>query len=216
MLRRSTFREIGQSLGRYLAILAIVALGVGFFSGLKVTKADMVSTTNGYLQEHKFFDYELISTLGFDDDSVAFVAEDAHVRTAEGAVSADAIVNVAAEGENVYHAMTVTKTVNTLKLTAGRMPESADECVLDAKAQTKQVLGKYLTVSDANSSDTAKLFKYRKYKVVGLVDSPLYLNFQRGATSLGNGSVTGFFCIPKTGFAADAYTEIYVRLKKAV
>lgn len=215
MLRRSTFREIGQSLGRYLAILAIVALGVGFFSGLKVTKADMVSTTNGYLQEHKFFDYELISTLGFDDDSVASVAEDAHVRTAEGAVSADAIVNVAAEGENVYHAMTVTKTVNTLKLTAGRMPESADECVLDAKAQTKQVLGKYLTVSDANSSDTAKLFKYRKYKVVGLVDSPLYLNFQRGATSLGNGSVTGFFCIPKTGFAADAYTEIYVRLKKS-
>ena len=31
MIWKSTFREIKESLGRFLAILAIVALGVGFF-----------------------------------------------------------------------------------------------------------------------------------------------------------------------------------------
>ena len=36
---KSTFREIKGSFGRWFAILAIVALGVGFFSGLKVCKA---------------------------------------------------------------------------------------------------------------------------------------------------------------------------------
>lgn len=214
MLRRSTLREIKQTLGRYLAILAIVALGVGFFSGLKVTKTDMVSTADSYLQSHKFYDYELISTLGFDDKSVAAAEKSGDVRAAEGSVSTDALVDVVGTGDNVYHAMTITKKVNTLKLAAGRMPKAADECVIDAKHQKKSILGKYLRISGANPSDTARLFKYRKYRVVGLVESPLYLNFQRGSTSLGNGSVAGFFCIEKAGFTADYYTELYVRLKK--
>lgn len=214
MLRRSTFREIGQSLGRYLAILAIVALGVGFFSGLKVTKADMVSTTDDYLHHHKFYDYQLISTLGFDDDSVAAVAKNARVRAAEGSVSTDVLAEAGKTGDGVYRAMTVTKSVNTLKLTAGRMPKSADECVLDAKNQKKEILGSFLTISADNEAGTTKLFRYQKYKIVGLADSPLYLNFQRGATSLGNGSVAGFFCVPKDGMTAEAYTEIYVRLKQ--
>lgn len=214
MLRRSTLREIRQSLGRYLAILAIVALGVGFFSGLKVTRTDMVSTANSYLQSHKFYDYKLVSTLGFDDKSVAAAEKSSGVRTAEGSVSTDALVDVAGSGDNVYHAMMITKKVNTLKLAAGRMPKAADECVIDAKHQEKSILGKYLRISDANASGTDKLFKYRKYRVVGLAESPLYLNFQRGSTSLGNGSVAGFFCIEKAGFSADYYTELYVRLKK--
>lgn len=214
MLRRSTLREIRQSLGRYLAILAIVALGVGFFSGLKVTRTDMVSTTDGYLRAHKFYDYQLISTLGLDDDSVAAAAKSPQVRTAEGSFSTDVLADVAGAGDDVYHAMAVTNTVNTLKVTAGRLPRSADECVLDVKNQKKSVLGKYLTVSQSNDTDTSKLFRYSRYRVVGLVDSPLYLSFQRGTTSLGNGSVAGFFCIPKDGFSADYYTEIYVRLKK--
>ena len=70
MLKKSTFREIRSSLGRYLAILAIVALGVGFFSGLKVTQEAMVKTTDSYLSEHNLFDYRLVSTLGFEGKDV--------------------------------------------------------------------------------------------------------------------------------------------------
>lgn len=214
MLRRSTLREIRQTLGRYLAILAIVALGVGTFAGLKVTRTDMVSTADSYLQSHRFYDYKLISTLGFDDKNVAAAEKSSGVRAAEGSVSTDALVDVAGTGDNVYRAMTITKKVNTLKLAAGRMPKAADECVIDAKYQKKSILGKYLRISGANTPDTAKLFRYRKYRVVGLAESPLYLNFQRGSTSLGNGSVAGFFCIEKAGFTADYYTELYVRLKR--
>ena len=56
MLRKSTLREIKNSLGRYLAILAIVALGVGFFSGIKVTSEAMIKTADEYLADHDFFD----------------------------------------------------------------------------------------------------------------------------------------------------------------
>jgi len=63
MLKKSTFREIKNSLGRYLAILAIVALGVGFFAGLKVTQDAMVSTTGNYLEDQNFFDYRVLDAL---------------------------------------------------------------------------------------------------------------------------------------------------------
>ena len=74
MLRRSAFREIRSSLGRYIAIIAIIALGVGFFAGLRVTKTDMVKTTDTYVREHGLFDYRLLSTVGYDADDVAALA----------------------------------------------------------------------------------------------------------------------------------------------
>jgi len=92
MLRKTTFREIRRSLGRYIAILAIVALGVGFFSGLKVTREAMVSTANDYLTAQHMFDYRLISTLGLDDQSVSEAAALPGVRAAEGSISKDVII----------------------------------------------------------------------------------------------------------------------------
>ena len=71
MLKKSTFREIKTSLARYLAIFAIVALGVGFFSGLRDCKESMVSTASRYLERTNFYDYQILSSYGADDDSVA-------------------------------------------------------------------------------------------------------------------------------------------------
>ena len=74
MMRRTTFREIKNSFGRFMAIFAIIALGVGFFSGLKETKPYMVKTITDFLQEMNFYDLHLLSTLGFTDEDVERVA----------------------------------------------------------------------------------------------------------------------------------------------
>ena len=92
MLFRSTLREIKNSMGRYIAILAIIALGVGFFAGLKVCRDEMISTADDYLNESRFFDYQLMSTLGYDDDSVDYVAEALPDATVEGYDSYDVLV----------------------------------------------------------------------------------------------------------------------------
>ncbi len=63
---KTTIREIKKSLGRYMAILAIVMLGVGFFTGLKATTPAMIATEGAYLEEQDFFDFRLLSTIGFD------------------------------------------------------------------------------------------------------------------------------------------------------
>ena len=119
-------------MGRYLAILAIIALGVGFFSGLKVTKPGMVETGNKYLREHNFYDFRLLSSIGFDADAVEEMRKQEHVLAADGSYYEDMIYEDADGKEKVLRAQSITEHVNTLELRDGRMPEADDECVVDA------------------------------------------------------------------------------------
>ena len=78
-----TMRNIRASFMRYLAILLIVMLSVGFFSGLKITRDAMAKTGGDYLTEQHFYDYELISTLGFTEDDVQAFSDASDVQAAE-------------------------------------------------------------------------------------------------------------------------------------
>ena len=121
---KSTLREIKQSFGRFIAILAIVALGVGFFAGLKVTKSAMVKTTENYLEEHGFYDYRLLSTMGFEQEEAEYLRQKADVWAAEGAVSFDIIYQNATGNESVAKVHSITERLNKLELLKGRMPEA--------------------------------------------------------------------------------------------
>ena len=133
MLAKTVLRTSRKSLGRYLAVLSIIALGVGFFAGLRVTNESMVSTLDGYLDELQFYDLELVSTLGLTEDDVKAFSELDGVKTAAGSVSAD-FIYVAGDGSDaVLHAHTMLDGMNKLDIVSGRYPEKADECVVDNK-----------------------------------------------------------------------------------
>ena len=89
MLKRVFLRQIRQSLGRYVAIILIIALGVGFFTGLRVTKTAMVQTADIYLSQHNFYDFRLISTLGFTQEDVDTLQSDASLIAVEGEIAVD-------------------------------------------------------------------------------------------------------------------------------
>ena len=89
MMKKTTLREIKESLGRYLAILAIVALGVGLFAGLKITRSVMVESADAFWQEKQLYDYRLLSTLGFEEEDVQALAQKEDIRAVQGAVEAD-------------------------------------------------------------------------------------------------------------------------------
>lgn len=214
MLRKSTLREIKNSLGRYLAILAIVALGVGFFSGIKVTREAMVKTADDYLSNHEFFDYKVVSTLGFEKKDVAALSKEAYVKSAEGSISTDVLFSMNDDADRVLMVHSVTDKVNQLSLESGRMPKADNECVIDYRLADDDAIGKKIVISGENEKDTRDMFKYKEYTITGLAISPYYMNFERGSTSLGNGSVAGFAYINKGGFDTDYFTEIYLNLSK--
>ncbi len=211
MMKKAAFREIKGSFGRYFAILAIIALGVGFFSGVRITTPAMVNTINSFLDENQFYDYRILSSSGWSEsDAESFEAED-DVRSAEAAYSLDAVYNYKTGKENVLKTHSITYDVNQLHLVSGRMPQSPDECVIDAELRKVPELNTFLSLSDENDENTLGSLNYSKFKIVGTVYSPLYVNFERGTTSIGNGSVSGFVYMLPEAFNMSRYSEIYVR-----
>lgn len=208
---KSTVREIKQSFGRFMAIFAIVALGVSLFSGLKIIQPAMVTTTNEYLKEKEFYNYRILSTLGFEQEDVAFLAAQEDVRTAEGAVSFDILCMAGSDNETVMKACNLPEHINDIELTAGRMPEAADECLVDSKVFGESYIGEKIILSEDNEEDDLENFTYREYTIVGIAQSSNYIQFERGNTSLGSGRITAFLYMPMEGFDVDYFTEILVK-----
>lgn len=205
-----TKREIRSSLGRYLAIFAIIALGAGLFVGLRLSRPDFLETYNNYTNKTNFYDFRLVSTLGLTDDDLAEVKKLDGVKLAEGAVGADFLFNTADEDNLIMMAQSIPENVNQIKLKAGRMPEKANECLADPDIYSKDDIGSTIKLSKDNSEQTFDTFAYDEYTIVGLADSVLYINMERGSSTLGNGSVKGYIYIPADGFSTDYYTDIYV------
>lgn len=208
-IKKNALREIRGSFGRFFAILAIIALGVGFFTGVRITTPAMVDTVNRFLDEYQFYDYRLMSAIGWTDEDIKEFAGRDDVRCAEGAYSADFLS--AGDSQYVVRAHSITDNVNKLKLISGRMPEKDDECVLESG---KFGINTTITIAGSTPESIRKRFKHEVYNIVGWVESPMYINFERGNSSLGNGEVKLFAYFPKDAFDMEVYTEAYVRFNQ--
>ncbi len=213
MIWRSLLREIKGSLGRFLAIFAIVALGVGLFAGLKITQKDFIASTTKYYRENAFYDYRILGELGFSETQEKFFSELPEVAAAEGTFSFDAYYSQENGSQKVGRFHGITADVNKIILTGGRMPENENECLADAYVCGKGIIGKKILLGEENSESDLENFKTKEFQVVGIVKSPLYIQFERGNSSLGTGSIDAFFYLPKESFSSEAYTEIYVKFQ---
>lgn len=209
---KTTIREIKGSLGRYLAILAIVMLGVALYVGLKMTTPAMIATENDYLSDTNFFDFNLLSTIGFTQEDVEELSAMEEVADAEGIISVDALCSLEGGNESVFKIFTVPENINQIVVTAGRLPQNANECVIDANIADESVIGSRITVTDDNDEDTLEMFSNTAYTIVGIVQSPCYINFERGTTSIGDGKIAAYICVPKESFDCDYLTGIYLTM----
>ena len=143
-----TLREIRRSLGRFLAIAAIVALGVGFFCGLRLTKTAMVRTLDAYAEAQQMYDFRLVSTIGFDETDAAKIADDSRVAACEGTKSADALTSTAGGASRACKFLSLPETLDLPSLKAGRLPQTADECLADGMLYSEQDLGQKIVLSE--------------------------------------------------------------------
>ncbi|MGN1018207.1 MAG: ABC transporter permease, partial [Oscillospiraceae bacterium] len=205
-----TIREIKGSFGRYMAIFAIIALGAGLFVGLRMSKPDFIETYDRYLHETNFYNFRLVSTLGLTQDDVDEVLKLDGVKDAEGVVSADFLYNQSDNKSIVIAAQEIPERINLIELKAGRMPEKGNECLADPEMYTEDDIGKTIKLSKQNSEQTMDTFAYDEYTIVGLTETVLYINLERGSSTLGSGSVEGYIYLPSDGFSVDYFTDIYV------
>ena len=216
---KDTFREIRKSFGRFLSILLIIAVGVGFFVGVKATAPSMYLTANNYFGRQDLMDLEILSTVGFGDEDVEKIREIDHVAKVLPTYSADLLLNI--NGENVVTSVMALPgegedSINTPVLVEGRMPEAENECVLIYRASYEEgetAVGKeYTFLKQSGDTDVDEVLKNRKFKVVGTVNLPQYISYSYGTSSVGSGDISLIMLIPKSNFTYPRYTGMFVTL----
>ena len=212
MMRRNLSQTIRHSIGRYIAIIAIVALGAGLFTGLKVTKVDMVATVQSYTDRQNMFDVQVMNSYGWTQDDVFRLSQLDGIAEAEGTISLDVLVHMGDNEDTVFKLMSIPERLNRPALEHGRMPSAPDECVVEGYFYDRSIIGKTLYISKSNSETTLEAFGYEAYTIVGTVSSPMYLNMQRGSTSIGSGAISAYGYIPMSGIEQEIYTEINLTL----
>ena len=219
-LFKDGIKEVKNSYKRFISLLLIVLLGVGFFAGIKATSPDMRKTIDTYFDDLEVMDVQVISTLGLTDEDVSAIQQVENVEKAEGAYQADAIVTIDEE-EIVVRVETITESLNYLNLVEGRMPENEKECVVEPRflGGTGHSIGDTITIEieDITNDDgeTEKVLKEEKVTIVGTVKSPLYIYTDRGSTTLGSGMIEYYLYVPKENLNASIYTNIYLTVAGA-
>lgn len=208
---KSTVREIKNSFARYLAILVIIALGVGFFTGLRACRPALTGTAGEYFETQNFYDFRFLSSVGFSKDCAATFSEDEHISRAEGALYKDVLVPINGN-DTPIRIHSVPDSINIPCLVSGRMPEKENECVVDADYFDEDIIGETLAFSDKNNEEALSAFSASSFTVVGRVKTPLYISADRGTTSLGDGKIAAFVFVNEACFTAEYYTELYVTL----
>ena len=219
--RKNTLRTFKNTLSRFAAVFAIVALGVGFLAGLNGTPIDMKESMERYMDDADFYDLRVVSTLGLTDADVAALGQVDGVREVQPGYSADLLVE--ADGDTIVsraHSLPApdNNTINRLRLVDGRLPAASGECVVEAGAMELNPtypIGTRLVVSSANEALDTKL-DTTVYTVLGIVHNANYFSFEREPASVGNGTVKLVFYIPQQDFAFEAYTEIYLTAEGAL
>ena len=209
-VKKDFVREIRKSRSRFFSIMILVALAVAFLAGLRATAPDMKRTGDLYLDRQHLQDVQVLSTLGITEDDVAELSRRSEVALAVGGYRADAWAN-----GTVTAVCSLTEGVNVPEVTSGRLPEKADECVVDARllAEGKLSLGDTLTLTpDEDAEDT---FRFSDFTVVGTVRSPYYISVERGSASIGSGTAEAYLYLLPEAFSMDCYTVCYLLLNGA-
>ena len=219
-LLKDGIKVITKSYKRFISLLLIVLLGVGFFAGLRAASPDMKATVDKYFDDLNVMDIQVISTLGLTNNDLEAIKNVGNVENAEGSYQTDAIVKIDEE-EVVVKLETSCNNINMLELVQGKLPEDIDECVVEERflEETGHSIGDTIEieVDDVTNDDgeTEKLLKNNKLTIVGTVKSPLYISTERGSTKLGSGVIDYYVYIPKENINVDIFTNIYVTVSGA-
>ena len=214
-MQKDFWREIGHTRSRFFSIMILVALSVAFLSGLKATAPDMKHTGDDYLDSLHLADIQVLSTLGLTDEDIAALRAQDKIEDAEGEYVIDAFASSDSLDAVVKVLSLTDRGISDVLLREGRMPERADECVVEENMLSLMSISIGDTITLTPGDDLSDALAQDTYTVVGTVRSPVYLAVERGTSTLGSGTVKAYLYLPREAFTLDYYTAAYVRVSGA-
>ncbi len=214
MLMKNTLRDISRTKARFISIALIIMLGVGFLVGIHSTAPSMYASAESYYSSTNLMDFRLISTVGFDLEDIEEIEKIEGVSSVMPSYFMD--VSQKGDNANIYRLIATPEKafgeeINTPVPRVGRLPEKDNEIALGFKDGIDELIGTKIQFASPQNEDTlSENLKNTEYTVVGIVDSPLYISFERGYTNVGSGSVHNYALINGSNFKIERYTEVYV------
>ena len=216
------FRSIRKTRSRFLSILAIVAVGTGFFAGIKACTPDMQITTEQYFKEYNLSDIHLVSTFGFDEKDMAAIQKQSGIKAIMPSYSAEVFSDTESSPDTIVklYSMPLNKDfsdptwMNRPVLKAGRFPQAKGECLVEQGKFTPKefAIGQTVTIRADKDTELSDMLDCDTFTVVGVAESPYYLSSERGSSSIGDGTVDTFLFIPEEHFCfeEDIYTDVHL------
>lgn len=220
-MRKAVFkdfiRNIKGSLGRFFAIMAIVAIGVAFFAGVTASSGDMKYSSDSYYDEYNMNDIRILSSIGFTSQDIEAVSKVSGVKAVYKTNTQDVLVDYDGR-ENVAHisGIPVGKAsdddsyINQLGIKEGRLPQNDKECVVKYEDTRKSMqVGDVISFKSGTEDDINDTFKDTEYTVVGIVYTPCYVSYDLGSSGIGNGHINYCIYVGDDEFKNNYYTECY-------
>ena len=216
ILRKDFIIEIKKTMGRFVSIFFIVALGVAFYSGIRASEPSMRFTADQYFDDSKLMDLKVMGTMGLTKADIKAIGKVSGIEAVEGGYSKDVLCPVG-DNEKVVHMLSMQKNFDQVSLVEGRLPEKAGECLVDEDflSYTDLKVGDTVAFHSGDGEALTDSLVTDTYKIVGIGNSPLYISFGRGSSTIGNGEISGFVVVDKASFDMDVYTEAYVKVSGA-
>jgi len=216
---KNLIRDIHKTLSRFLSIVAIIAIGVSFYAGVRAASPDMKLSGDYYFSKNNLMDFKLVSNLGLTKTDLDEFKNFDGVTEAEGSYSLDAVtvINGASLVLNI-DSLPGEDGINQVRIIQGREPRKNSEAIIEDSFFTNHDLrlGDKITLESGTDTSISSDLKNDVFTIVGTAESPLYVSEQRMLSSVGNGSVKGFMYILPDVFKYDVYSEIYLRCKSGL
>ena len=211
--------SISRSKARFFSILIIIAIGVGFFAGINATESDMIQSADKYYKDTNLSDFRIQSPLGFresdinsvkDINSVDLVQEgyskDLFLTNKDGNTSTIRLFSYDDEDYQGNNGM------NQPVLQEGRLPEKPGEIVVDIgdNATSDGTMGSKVTLTVPEDEEIGDSLITDTYEIVGIINSPMYINFERGQTNIGDGSISFFAYVHEESFEMERVTDLFI------
>ena len=187
---------------RFLSILIIVLLGVGFFAGIRAVSPDMEKTLDSYYDETNTYDIMITSNYGVSDAILNQLEEEYDI---EGTYNFDAITTKKDDYATKILSYDKNDKLNQPKLIKGKMPEQENEVVVDNDYKDIIKIGDEITID-------SPLVKEKTLTVTGYVESPLYISTERDSTNLLSGTIDYYLYMPTENIVSPEKTTAYIKL----
>lgn len=219
-LIKDNFKEIKNNFKRFISILLMAFLGVGFFAGIQATSPDMINTIDKYYKDQQVYDVQILSTLGLTKNDINEVSKIEGIEKVIGTYETDGKLEI--EEKEIVAKVLCLEEINTPKLLEGNLPQKDDECVVEKsflEFNNKKIgdtIELEIEKSKDNDGNEINYLKNNKLKIVGIVQSPMYISRDRGNSKLGTGKVNYYLYVNKDNInASDIYTNLYIKVKDA-